>query len=422
MSNIGSILLAYSGGLDTSVALKWLQDRYNCDVYCLIVDVGQQEDFSEIAQRAKATGAKDVIIEDIREKFVHDFIFPMLQAHPSYEAQYLLGSAISRPAIAEIQLDVAKRLSVDALAHGATGKGNDQFRFELSYAALGSDLQVIAPWRMWPFRSRSDLITYARARDVPLAASTSVHKPLSMDRNIIHTSYEGELLENPASRAPSTAFDRVRDIEFTPNAPEEITVTFKNGMPTALNGKKLSPSQLLEKLNDLGARHGVGRVDHVESRFLGMKSRNVYETPGLTILYGAHRAADSMCLDKEVLFLKETLMPTYAKYIYNGLWFSPERIMLQAAYDSMSRYVTADITMSVFKGNVGVVKRHVDNSLYDVKLSSLEEDLDFVHSDSSGFIRLSSQRLRKVKKMEIELLNKNQGVTKSVRSALVTSK
>jgi len=389
-----SVLLAYSGGLDTSVAVKWLQLTHDVEVHCLIVDVGQEENLDEIEERATANGAVSVVIKDAREEFAHDYIFKMLQGHPSYEAHYLLGSAIARPLIAKHHFLVGKQLDVDALAHGATGKGNDQFRFELGLASLGSKFPVIAPWREWGFGSRADLIEYANEHGVLLEEGTSSSKPLSMDRNLIHTSYEGEQLEDPAIPPPYHAFDRVSELDDAPEDGERVTITFKQGIPTAINGKSETGLGVMQSINKIGSLNAVGRVDHVESRLLGMKSRNIYETPGLTILYAAHRAAEAMCLDKEVLFLKEELMPRYARQIYDGLWFAPERQMLQAAINFPSQFVNADITVLVKKGSVIVQGRVSKDTLYDVQLSSIEEDRDWNHQYATGYINLSAIRLK----------------------------
>ena len=388
-----SVLLAYSGGLDTSVAVDWLQRTYYCDVHCLIVDVGQQEDLEAISERATINGAKSAIVRDAREEFARDYIFEMLQGHPSYESHYLLGSAIARPLIAKHLLLEAQTLGVDAVSHGATGKGNDQFRFELGLAALGSRFPVIAPWREWSFGSRADLIDYADKNGVVLEEGTSSNKPLSIDRNLVHTSYEGELLEDPASPPPTYAFSRVCESEEAPDQGEQLSITFENGKPVAVNGAMQTPLEIMQMVNEVGSRNGVGRMDHVESRLIGMKSRNVYEAPGLTILYAAHRAAEAMCLDKEVLFLKEEFMPRYARQIYDGLWFSPERIMLQAAINAPSIDVNAEITVLVKKGNVSIQGRTSQNALYDIQLSSIEEDRDFDHKNASGYINLASIRL-----------------------------
>lgn len=388
-----SILLAYSGGLDTSVAVHWLRNTYDSDVHCLIVDVGQEEDLDVIKGRAIANGAKSVIIKDVRQEFARDFIFEMLQGHPSYEMHYLLGSAIARPLISKHLYLEAKKLGVEAVAHGATGKGNDQFRFELALASLGSIFPVIAPWREWGFGSRADLVEYANLHGVILEEGTSKSKPLSVDRNLVHTSYEGDLLEDPTILPPTQAFDRVYDIEQASEEGALLTISFEEGKPKAINGHSVNAFEIMKIVNEAGSHNAIGRVDHVESRFIGMKSRNVYEAPGLTILYAAHRAAEAMCLDKEVLFLKEELMPKYARQIYDGLWFAPERFMLQAAINFHSKFVNADISVLLKKGNVTVQRRFCKSSLYDIQLSSIEEDRDFDHKNASGYINLSAIRL-----------------------------
>lgn len=397
-----SILLAYSGGLDTSVAIHWLKHMYQAEVHCLIVDVGQEEDLQEIKARAIENGATSVVINDAREEFALDFVFKMLPGHPAYEHSYLLGSAISRPLIAKHLYERGRALQVDALAHGATGKGNDQFRFELSLAALGNTLPVVAPWREWDFGSRSDLVEYAAQNNVILEKNTTVEKPLSVDRNLIHTSYEGDLLENPTLPAPTHAFDRVRDLADAVEGGTELTITFQHGLPVAVGGMMLSPLGIMEQLNRLGSDHAIGRVDHVESRFIGMKSRNVYEAPGLTILYAAHRAAEAMCLDKEVLFLKEEMMPRYARQIYDGLWFTKQREMVQALFDAGNATVNADISLGLERGTVTIMRRESDSSLYDVQLSSIEEDRDFDHTDATGYIRLLSNSVRTPKQLSVD--------------------
>ncbi|MEP5762607.1 MAG: argininosuccinate synthase [Litoreibacter sp.] len=398
-----SFLLAYSGGLDTSVAIHWLRHRYRAEVHCLIVDVGQEEDLEEIQSRALRNGAKSVVVHDAREEFARDYVFKMLPGHPAYEYSYLLGSAISRPLIAKHLFETGAALQVEALAHGATGKGNDQFRFELSLAALGNTRPVIAPWREWSFGSRSDLVDYAAQHDVALEENTTVEKPLSIDRNLVHTSYEGDLLEDPERPAPTHAFDRVRDFEDATEAGADMTISFRKGLPVAVDGANLSPLALMVQLNQLGSDNAIGRTDHVESRFIGMKSRNVYETPGLTILYAAHRAAEAMCLDKEVLFLKEELMPRYARQIYDGLWFTKQREMVQASLDAGNETVNADISLHLERGTITITRRHSESSLYDVQLSSIEEDRDFDHTDATGYIRLLSTSVKFQPKQSVDV-------------------
>jgi argininosuccinate synthase len=391
------ILLAYSGGLDTSVALKWLIENYGEDVYCVIVDVGQEENLPQIAQRASKIGAKEVFIEDARDEFAQNYVFPMLRANPVYEGAYLMGSSIARPLIGMRQINLARRISAHVLAHGATGKGNDQIRFELTYAAVAPDLEVIAPWRIWNLRSRSDLIRYANELGMPISTDGN-DSPLSIDRNLVHTSYEGGILEDPGVIPPSQLFGRVRDLENAEQLPQNIDISFVKGDAVAIDGKSYTPRELLETLNLLGAKHGIGRLDLVESRILGMKSRNVYETPGLSILLKAHRGAESMCIDKEVLHLKEELMPKYARMIYNGLWFAPERYFLQAAIDESQKNVNATIKLRLYRGNVDVVARQANNGLFSKELASFEHTINFDHSDASGYIKLNALRLTFIKK------------------------
>ncbi|WP_433931765.1 argininosuccinate synthase [Sorangium cellulosum] len=387
------IVLAYSGGLDTSVALRWLRDTREADIYCVIVDVGQREELASIARRAMQIGAADVLIEDARDDFAREFVFPMLRANARYEGAYLMGSCIARPLIARRQVECARRLGADALAHGATGKGNDQIRFELTYAALAPDLQVIAPWRIWDLRTRLDLIAYARDHSIPITMGSDGGDPMSIDQNLMHTSYEGHLLEDPSCQPPDDMFLHVPDVGNTPDDGELVTITIAGGDARAVNGTELSPREALETLNRLGERHGIGRCDMVESRILGMKSRNVYETPGATILHAARRAAEGLCLDKEVLFLQEELMPRYARMVYHGLWFSPERQVLQVAFDKAQEAVNATIIMRLRKGIVDVVERHAAGGLYHKELASFD-DRNYRHGDAEGYLRLAGLRLR----------------------------
>lgn len=392
MENKNRILLAYSGGLDTSVALKWLIENYGGDVYCVIVDIGQEEDLQQIAQRASQIGAKDVFIEDARDEFARDYVFPMLRANPVYEGAYLMGSSIARPLIAMRQVEVARRISANTLAHGATGKGNDQIRFELTHASVAPDLKVLAPWRIWSLRSRTDLIRYAKELNIPINADGN-SKPLSIDRNLVHTSYEGEILEDPSVTPPSELFGRVCDLEKAEQTSQIVEISFKKGDAVAVDGHLYTPRGVLKTLNFLGAKHGIGRLDLVESRILGMKSRNIYETPGLSILLKAHRGAESMCIDKEVLQLKEELMPKYARMVYNGLWFSPERYFLQAAIDESQKNVNATVKMRLYRGNADVIARQTNSGLFSKDLASFEHSINFDQSDASGYIKLNALRL-----------------------------
>jgi argininosuccinate synthase len=396
--SIRRIVLACSGGLDTTVALKWLQETYGAEVVCLIVDVGQPEDLDAIAERASNAGASEVRIEDARAEFAQDFAWPMLKADALYEGRYLLGSALARPLIAKKQVDVAREIGADAVSHGATGKGNDQIRFELTYAALAPDLAVTVPWREWDLSSRSDLLNYASEHGLTLGDSAANEKPLSVDQNLLHTSYEGEMLEDPGYIPPDGTFGRTRDLADTPDFQQTVTITFRDGAPVALDEADLAPQLLLEQLNRMGSAHGIGRVDMIESRILGMKSRNVYETPGLTILRAAHLEAEAITLDREVIRLKEDFLSRYTRCIYDGLWFSPEREVLQAAIDRSQCGVDAAITLRIYKGNVDVVARSSDTGLYDRAAASFDDSAAVSHADATAYIRLSGLRLRLLNK------------------------
>ncbi len=389
---IKRVVLAYSGGLDTSVILRWLIEEYRCEVIAFCADLGQGEDLEEIGRRAEKTGAAKVIVEDLREEFVRDFVFPMLRANAVYEGVYLLGTSIARPLIARRQAQLAVELGAEAVAHGATGKGNDQLRFELTYAALAPELKVIAPWREWDMAGRAELLAYAEKHGIPVPASRE--KPYSVDRNLLHTSYEGGMLEDPWREPDPAMFTVTVAPESAPDRSEELTLAYERGDPVAINGKKLSPAALLEELNRAGARHGVGRVDLVENRFVGIKSRGVYETPGGTILHSAHRAVESITLDREVLHLRDALIPRYAETVYYGYWFSPEREMLQAAIDESQRSVTGEARVKLYKGTVTVTGRRSAQSLYDPAVASFEGAGGYDQRDASGFIRLSALRLR----------------------------
>ena len=389
---INKVILAYSGGLDTSVILRWLKEQYDCEVIAFCADLGQGEDLQAIKHKALKTGASQVIVGDLRQEFVKDYVFPMLRANAVYEGAYLLGTSIARPLIAKGQIDVAIKERADAVAHGATGKGNDQVRFELTYYALKPNIKVIAPWRLWDLNSRSSLIAYARKHGIPVPVTKA--RPYSTDRNLFHISYEGGILEDPWREPPADMFVWTRPVEKTPNRPEYIEIDYQRGDPVALNGRPLSPANLLARLNDLGAKHGIGRVDLVENRYVGMKSRGVYETPGGTLLHAAHRGLESITLDREVMRLRDSLMPRYAEMIYYGYWFAPERHMLQKAIDAAQANVSGRVRLKLFKGNVTVAGRKSDRSLYDPDVATFEADQVYRQSDAEGFIRLNALRLR----------------------------
>jgi argininosuccinate synthase len=386
------IVLAYSGGLDTSVILRWLVDRYQAEVVAFCADLGQAEELEGLDAKARATGAVKCVVDDLREAFVRDFVFPMFRAGAIYEGQYLLGTSIARPLIAKRQVEIARAEDADAVAHGATGKGNDQVRFELTFAALAPELTVIAPWREWDFRGRADLVAYAEAQRIPIAVTAE--KPYSSDRNLLHVSYEGGILEDPWRAPYDDMFQLTVAPEAAPDRGDEIEVELEAGVPVAVNGERLSPAALLARLNDLAGRHGVGRVDLVENRYVGMKSRGVYETPGGTVLRQAFQAVESLTLDREVLHLRDGLAPRYADLVYNGYWFAPEREMLQAAIDEAARAVTGTARLRLYKGSVRTVGRKAPRSLYDPKLASFDEAGGYRQADAAGFIRLSGLRLR----------------------------
>ncbi len=389
---VNKIVLAYSGGLDTSVILRWLIETYNCPVAAFAADLGQGEELAPLEEKAKATGADSIHIADLREEFVRDFVFPMLRANSAYEGTYLLGTSIARPCIAKAQMEVAARENADAVSHGATGKGNDQVRFELAYLSINPEITVIAPWRVWNMRSRSDLISYAQANGIPV--TSTAEKPYSMDRNLFHLSFEGGILEDPWAEPPRDMFVLTVDPRDAPDSPEETIVTFEAGNPVAIDGKTLSPAKLLAHLNVIAGRHGVGRVDMVENRYVGMKSRGVYETPGGTILHVARRALESITLDREVMHLKDEWIPRYATLVYNGYWFAPERMMLQAAIDEAAAAVFGDVRLRLYKGSAIVTGRRSDRSLYDERFATFEADRVYSQADADGFIRLNALRLR----------------------------
>ncbi|MCF1744830.1 argininosuccinate synthase [Paradevosia shaoguanensis] len=394
-NDIKKVVLAYSGGLDTSIILKWLQETYNCEVVTFTADLGQGEELEPARKKAEMFGIKDIRIEDLREEFVRDFVFPMFRANTVYEGQYLLGTSIARPLIAKRLVEIAQETGADAISHGATGKGNDQVRFELTANALDPSIKVIAPWREWDLRSRTALLNYAEKNQIPIAKDKRGEAPFSVDANLLHTSSEGMVLEDPAIPAPDYVAQRTVDPEKAPNEPEIITIGFEKGDPVSVNGVKLSPAALLTKLNELGGKHGVGRLDLVENRFVGMKSRGLYETPGGTILLAAHRGIESITLDRGEAHLKDELMPKYAELIYNGFWFAPEREMLQAAIDHTQRYVTGEVTVKLYKGSANVIARSSPNSLYSMDLVTFEEGaVAYDHKDAAGFIRLNGLRLK----------------------------
>ena len=392
---VKKVVLAYSGGLDTSVILKWLQDEYQCEVVTFTADLGQGEELEPARQKAEQMGVKEIFIDDLRDEFVRDYVFPMFRANAVYEGVYLLGTSIARPLIAKRQIEIAKMVGADAVAHGATGKGNDQVRFELGYYALKPDIKVIAPWREWDLNSRTKLCGYAEAKGIPVPDSKRGEAPYSTDANLLHISYEGNALEDPWVEPDESMFTRSVSPEAAPDKPTYVEIEFKNGDPVAIDGKELGPAGLLTKLNQLGGDNGIGRIDIVESRFVGMKSRGVYETPGGTVLLHAHRALESICLDRGEAHLKDELMPRYAELIYNGFWFSPDREMLQAAIDASQKSVNGLVRLKLYKGNVIVVGRKSAASLYDDKVASFEDDGGaYDQKDAAGFIKLQALRLR----------------------------
>ena len=392
---VNKVVLAYSGGLDTSVILKWLQETYRCEVITFTADLGQGEDIEPARKKAKLLGIKQIFIEDLREEFVSDYVFPMFRANALYEGLYLLGTSIARPLIAKRQIEIAREIGADAVSHGATGKGNDQVRFELGYYALQPDIKVIAPWRKWDLSSRTKLIAYAEANQIPVPKDKRGEAPFSVDANLLHISAEGKVLEDPATAAEEYVFSRTVAPEKAPDTPTEISVTFKGGDPVAINNVAMSPATLLTELNRLGGENGIGRLDLVENRFVGMKSRGIYETPGGTVLLAARRAMESITLDRGAAHLKDELMPRYSELVYNGFWFSPEREMLQAAIDNCQDMVNGNVNLKLYKGNVVITGRSSPNSLYSEDLVTFEEGTaDYDHQDAHGFIRLNALRLR----------------------------
>jgi argininosuccinate synthase len=395
--DVKKVVLAYSGGLDTSIILKWLQTTYGAEVVTFTADLGQGEELEPARAKALALGIKpqNIFIEDLREEFVRDYVFPMFRANALYEGQYLLGTSIARPLIAKKQIEIAEKVGADAVAHGATGKGNDQVRFELAYYALKPDVKVIAPWREWDFKSREALLAFAERNQIPIAKDKRGEAPFSTDANLLHTSSEGKVLEDPSGEVPDYVYSRTDDPEKAPAQADYVTVDFERGDAVAVDGKKLKPAELLARLNALGRKHGIGRLDLVENRFVGMKSRGMYETPGGTILLTAHRGIESITLDRGAAHLKDELMPKYAELIYYGFWFAPEREMLQAAIDKSQEYVTGRVRLKLYKGNAGVVGRESKYSLYDQDLVTFEDGkVAYDQRDAEGFIRLNALRLR----------------------------
>jgi argininosuccinate synthase len=392
---VKKVVLAYSGGLDTSVILKWLQTTYGCEVVTFTADLGQGEELEPARRKAEMFGVKQIFMEDLRETFVQDFVFPMFRANALYEGQYLLGTSIARPLIAQRQIEIAEQVGADAVAHGATGKGNDQVRFELAYYALKPDVTVIAPWREWDLTSRTKLLEFAEAHQIPISKDKRGEAPFSVDANLLHSSSEGKVLEDPAIEADENVYQRTIRPEDAPDKATVISIDFAHGDAVAIDGEALSPATLLTKLNALGRANGIGRLDLVENRFVGMKSRGVYETPGGTILHAAHRGIESITLDREAAHLKDSLMPRYAEIIYNGFWFSPERRMLQALIDTSQHSVTGRVRLKLYKGNVSVIGRESPHSLYSMKTVTFEEDQGaYDQVDAQGFIKLNALRLR----------------------------
>ncbi|MGI4941579.1 MAG: argininosuccinate synthase [Janthinobacterium lividum] len=395
VKDVKKVVLAYSGGLDTSVILRWLQTNYRCEVVTFTADLGQGEELEPARAKAEMFGVKEIFIDDLRETFVRDFVFPMFRANTLYEGQYLLGTSIARPLIAQRQIEIAELVGADAVAHGATGKGNDQVRFEIAYYALNPDIKVIAPWREWDLTSRTRLLEFAEQNQIPVTKDKRGEAPFSVDANLLHSSSEGKVLEDPADEAPEFVYQRTIRPEDAPDQPTVISMDFASGDPTHIDGMALSPAELLTRLNELGRANGIGRLDLVENRFVGMKSRGVYETPGGTILLAAHRGIESITLDREAAHLKDSLMPRYAELIYNGFWFSPERRMLQAAIDVSQQSVTGRVRLKLYKGNVTVIGRESPNTLYSMNVVTFEDDQGaYDQVDAGGFIKLQALRLR----------------------------
>jgi argininosuccinate synthase len=392
VGDVKKIVLAYSGGLDTSVILRWLIETYGCEVVAFVADIGQGEEVEAVRQKAMRTGASQCTVEDLREEFVRDFVFPCLKANALYEGRYLLGTSMARPLIAKGQMAVAKKEGADAVSHGATGKGNDQVRFELTYYTFDPHIRIIAPWREWTFRSRTDLVEYAKARGIP--TPVTAERPYSSDRNLFHISFEGGILEDPWAEPPEKMFVLSVSPEIAPNRPTYVQIDFDGGVPVAVDGERMSPASLLERLNRIGGENGIGRVDMVENRYVGMKSRGVYETPGGTILHVAHRAVESITLDREVMHLRDSLIPRFAELVYYGYWYSPEMEVLRAAIDESQQSVTGTARLRLYKGNCDVVGRKSPVSLYDPDFATFEAEQVYQQADATGFIRLNALRLR----------------------------
>ena len=395
---IKKIVLAFSGGLDTSVILKWLQEKYSCEVATFTADIGQIGEVSKAKEVAKDLGVKQIFIEDLKEEFVKDYVFPMLRANAVYEGTYLLGTAIARPLIAKKQIEIAKKIGANCVSHGATGKGNDQIRFELGYYSQNPNIIVIAPWRVWDLDSRQSLLNYAKKNNIKVSEDKRNSPPYSMDANLLHTSYEGKSLEDPWERYDESMLTRTVSVENAPDKPQEIIINFEKGDPVSINEKKKSPAALLTQLNEIGGKNGIGRIDIVENRYIGMKSRGVYETPGGTILFHARRAIESLTLDKGSQHLKDSIMSKYAEIVYNGFWFSPERVMLQTMIDESQKIVNGSVVLKLYKGNVQILQRKSDKSLYDPEISTFESDTIYDQSDAEGFIKLNALRLKLLKK------------------------
>lgn len=396
-SLVKKIVLAFSGGLDTSVILKWLQEKYSCEVATFTADIGQGGEIKKAKEVAETLGVKEIFIENLREEFVKEYVFPMFRANAVYEGSYLLGTAIARPLIAKKQIEIAKRIGANCVSHGATGKGNDQIRFELGFYSQDPEIIVVAPWRIWNLDSRQSLLNYAKKHNIKINKDNKNSPPYSMDANLLHTSFEGKSLEDPWKRYDENMFTRSVSIENAPDKSEEITIKFEKGDPISINGKKMSPAALLTYLNDVGGKNGIGRVDIVENRYIGMKSRGVYETPGGTILINARRAIESLTLDRSSQHLKDEIMPKYAEIVYNGFWFSPERDLLQTMIDKSQENVCGSVVLKLYKGNVQILQRKSDKTLYDPEVSTFESDQIYNQFDAEGFIKLNALRLKLLK-------------------------
>ena len=397
MDKVNKVVLAYSGGLDTSVILRWLKETYSCEVVTFTANLGQDEDYDLVKKKATQQGVKEIFIEDLKEEFVRDYVFPMFRANPLYEGYYLLGTSIARPLIAQKQIEIANKIGADAVSHGATGKGNDQIRFELGYYYHKPDIKIISPWREWDLTSRTSLVEYADQHGIEIAKDKRGEQPFSIDENILHSSAEGKVLEDPWEEAPDYVYTRSVSPENAPDTPEEITIDFKQGDACALNGQSMTPFELLKALNEMGGKHGIGRVDLVENRYIGMKSRGIYETPGGTILYHAHRAIESITLDKEAAHMKDELSPKYAELVYNGYWFSPEREMMQSMIDKSQENVEGKVRLKLYKGNTMITGRESSMNLYNPNLATFESDDIYSQKDAEGFIKLNALRLREKK-------------------------